>query len=304
MSQTVIVNEVNVKGYILSVTSRDTEDTTSEMLEELTFRTVGAWLAIADALENNTRAKFVGFGSVEERYADELNKAVVDNDVPKPPVFQFSETFGDARCTVWDTFRGSKSIHFHLNSDDKIPVAIDTWQANQNAIKRILETYHLKPTPDAPQAAPQAPAYNPATDTPAQPRNAQNAPNGNFEYVLMNSRSVIKATRAPNPNEKTYADGAEVGFVINKIVLGTHPNSGSVIYSLWGDLGKKYALKTVYVMASNGTDKSYDYQTAESVLNGLGLTIPGKMQAEGNWHLVCKAANAGERQYLNIISLY
>jgi hypothetical protein len=285
MPNTLSVSDAILKDYQLSVTTRDKGDDAT-VLEELTFRTIGAWLFIVNRLEQQvfTFPEDLN-GSVEARYETEKN-------------IKLPDAWGDARVTVWSTYRGQKNPQFHLNSDDVPLVAINTWLANQNAIKRAVEKYGTpQPKPsnvlqDTPPASAQAPT---GSQAPAMPKNAPNAQPA--------VEGAIVATRAPNPNEKTYQDGQLVEFKINKIVLGTHPNSGSVIYSLWGDLGKKYALQTVYVMDSNGTDKSRNYKAVESVLEPLGLSIPGKMTAEGNWRLICKAANSGEKQYLNIISL-
>lgn len=288
MPNTLSVSDAKMRGYNLSITTRDKGDS-AEVLEEITFRTIGAWLFIVSRLEQGifTFPDDLN-GSVETRY--ETEKGV-----------KLPESWGDARVTVWSTYRGDKNPEFHLNSDDVPQTAVNTWLANKNAVKRAIEKYAIKPQqstppmtpPVAPQNAQQGAAQTPA---PQNPPNAQNTPHAAVEGAIM-------ATRAPNPNTKEYADGQLVEFKINKIVLGTHPNSGSVIYSLWGDLGKKYALKTVYVMASNGTDKSYDYIAAAPVLEAIALSIPGKMQVEGNWRLICKASNGGEKQYLNLMSL-
>lgn len=301
MPHEIAVADVNIHPYILSVTTRDAGED-AKLLEELTYRTIATWLHIVKFLKQNVY-KFEG-GSVEQRYADEINKRL-NTDAPKTEPFEFKETFGDSRVTVWDTYRGAEHPCFHLNSDDNPQVAIDTWLANQRGIQRAIEKFapnasqSIQDTPPASATAGNAMFTHEPQERPATPKSAPNTnvtPNQAME-------GAIVATRAPNPNSLDYADGQLVEFKINKIVLGTHPNSGSVIYSLWGDLGKKYALKTVYVMASNGTDKSYDYTAAAQTLESLGLTIPGKMQAEGNWKLVCKAANGGAKQYLNIVSL-
>jgi hypothetical protein len=297
MPHEIAVRDVKIGDYILSVTTRASGDD-RPILEELTYRTVMTWYNIVTNRLEKENYFFEG-GSVEDVYADDLNKnAKADTDAPKQAPFEFKETFGDSRVTVWDTYRGAKHPCFHLNSDDSPQGAIATWRANQIGTERAvakLEAAMPKTAPkviqDDHQQAQQQFDNLPSTNVSQTPQNANPPVAG-----------AIVATRAPNPTVQEYADGQLVEFKINKIVLGTHP-SGSVIYSLWGDLGKRYALKTVYVMASNGTDKSYDYQTAAPVLESLALSIPGKVQAEGNWKLVCKATNSGAKQYLNIVSL-
>lgn len=302
MPQTVIVNEVNVKGFILSVTTRNAGET-REVMEELTFRTVAAWLAIADALENGSADKFAAFGSVEERYADEINKAAVDTDGPKPEPFSFGDSWGDPRCTVWDTFRSSKPIHFHLNSDDKIPVAIATWQANQNAIKRIAELYHQKPAPELPQEPPQSAPQAAGADRPATPKNAPDAQNS-APAPHTAVEGAIVATRAPNSNRPDYANGQLVSFTVTKIVASS--NKGSAVYQMWTPLGTQYPTLSIYKLKPDGNLKP-DYEAIVPVLNTLNLSLD-KPEAVGTWRLVCKAAHVpnkdgADREFLNVVSL-
>lgn len=282
MSQASQTRFMKLNGYTLSVTSRDHGDN-PHILEELTYRTVKAWLWLAGLIEKGKYVLDTEVGSVEQRYATENNQPIPDSFV------------GDSRVTVWCHWKSNRAMDFHLNSDDIPQVALQTWVTQETAHARLKMEY----PEDAPQTAPSASNSSAQAHTGSQVPATTRASNPEPPV----SDNIVIATRAPNPNNKDYADGQLVEFKINKIVLGTHPNSGSVIYSLWGDLGKKYALKTVYVMASNGTDKSYDYQTAAPVLEPLSLSIPGKMQAEGNWRLICKAVNSGEKQYINIISL-
>jgi hypothetical protein len=298
---TLSVSEATVKDYNLSITTRDFGDD-PVIMEELTYATVKTWLWVVNHLEQEaytlpTTPDGDVLGSVEQILA----ARITDTDGPKT----FPPTGGDARVTVWDTYRGNKRISFHLDSDDIPQVAVNLWVAQRHALERIFNEF-AAPQQQVQKAAQssQDAQKNGATDV-SQPSTVDRpaTPRGTTEMPKPIDGTII-ATRAPNPKEKTYQDGQLVEFSVNKIVLGTHPTSGSVIYSLWGDLGKKYALKTVYVMASNGTDKSYDYQTAAQLLESLSLSIPGKVQAEGNWKLICKAANSGDKQYMNIVSLY
>ena len=139
-AQTVIVSEADVKGYKLSVTSRDSGDDWKH-LEEITYRTGFVWLIIAEKLAAGDYT--MSGGSVEQEYAAFLNNPK-DTDTPAPnPPIEFPETFGEPRCTIWDTYRSSTPIHFHLNSNDVPQVAINTWMANQNAIVRLAEKFKM-----------------------------------------------------------------------------------------------------------------------------------------------------------------
>ncbi len=272
MTTTLQVSELNINGYVLSVTTRDGGDG-PQVLEELTKRTIGAWLYIVKLLEAQNYT--LDIGSVENRFC-------VEHSMELP------EKWGDPRVTIWDTFRGQNRINFHLNSDDVPQVAIDTWVAQQNAIARALAEYGTN--------EPQSP---PARSTPQNSTSAHAAPNKLFD-------GVIVATRAPNPNNPAYADGQLVSFVVNKIVMGT--NAGSVTYALWGPLGAKYPLKTIYKTKSGSDENSADYIAAKDAIVALGLSVDaGKIEAAGNWQLVCKAAHATKdgatKEYQNIISL-
>jgi hypothetical protein len=171
MSHEIAVRDVKLGDYILSVTSR-TNGEERLVLEELTYRTLMTWYNIVTNRLEKENYVFVG-GSVEQVYADEINKQV-DTDAPKADTFEFQETFGDSRVTIWDTYRGAKHPCFHLNSDDIPQVAIDVWRANQIGTERAVAKLEAampkkpaQPAQDAQQAAQQQfdnlPSMQPAT---------------------------------------------------------------------------------------------------------------------------------------------
>jgi len=292
---------VNMGDKMLSVTSRDNGDD-PKILEELTFRTIKAWLWIAGHLEQGVYKLPDNPGSVESRYAAEINAAHVDTDAPPKEPFTFRETFGDARVTCWDTFKSNKRVGFHLNSDDDLQVAVNTWLANQNAVKRAYEELaspQQKVSEKRVEPSNSSAPYNPEADRPATPRNTPQTP-------VQAVEGAIVATRAPSKNRQ-YADGQLLIFSINKIVKGT--NKGSVTYNLWGDLGKNYALKTVYMTKSGSDEKSQDYIASRDVLEGLNLSVDaGKIETHGNWQLVTKVAHGKngkgeETEFFNVQSL-
>ena len=145
------------------------------------------------------------------------------------------------------------------------------------------------------ESAPQSP---PARSTPSASTSAPTAP-------VAPQDGVIVATRAPNSNRLDYAEGQLVSIDINKIVVGTHEKTGSVMYKLWGALGREFALYTIFVTGTDGKN-SKNYNAAAATLEALGLSF-SKTSVEGNWQLICKASNdtKGEvtKQYLNCVSL-
>lgn len=157
---TVAVRDINIKGYILSVTTRHQLCDTVEQMNELTFRTIETWLFIADLLERGIY-EIKAEGSIESRY--EASKGV-----------KLTEHFNDSRVTIWDTFRGQKTPHFHLNSDDDTQQAINVWSAQNEAVQRIMAKHAVdsaeNTTPDAPQAPQTSAANAPAITTPTTPQ--------------------------------------------------------------------------------------------------------------------------------------
>lgn len=300
MSQTLATRDVKLGNWILNVTTRDNGEDT-QLLEELTYRTIIMWVNIVRRLEKNT---FIYEGeSVEKMYAAEINKRMsADTDASKSAPFEFSEPWGsnNSRVTVWSTYRGNDNPNFHLNSDDVPQAAIDVWVANSNAVDRAVE----KLAALMPQTTPQAPQL-PVTDEqaqfdalpsmqPATPKNTPPATTG-----------AIVATRAPNANRPEYTNGQLVSFTVNKIVATS--NKGSAVYQMWTALGTQYPTISVYKLDTKGGIKP-DFEAIVPVLNTLNLTLD-KPEAIGTWRLICKAAhvpskdNTGDREYLNVVSL-
>lgn len=278
MSQTLSVTEIIINGYTLSVTTRDCGDD-PHILEELTYKTVKAWLWMAGLIQVGKFVLDQEIGSVESRLAKDMNTEI-------PPAEN------DSRVTVWCHWRSQRKVDFHLNSDDIPQVALSTYAAQNAAMIRLEAEF---PKQDASQsnveganssaAANQAPSTpNPAT-TPAF------------------SDAVINATRAPNPNTPQYADGQLVAFTVNKIAASS--NKGSATFQMWTALGSQYPTLTVYKLDSKGQPKK-DYETIAPVLNSLGLSFE-KPEAHGAWRMVCKAAHAEKdgkvKEYLNVQSL-
>lgn len=126
-NQTLSTSLIDFGNFKLSITTRSVGDS-PEVMGELTFRTIGAWLFLAGKIQ---REEWLlsddEMGSVESRYIDHVNNSD----------FQLADAWGDARVTIWD----KNGIDFHLNSDDDFQTAIDTWLAHKLGIKRALEHY-------------------------------------------------------------------------------------------------------------------------------------------------------------------
>ena len=295
MSHELQVTDVSIHPYNLSVTTRKNEGDTTELMAELTYRTIAMWLHITKYLKQGVH-KIEG-GSVEQRFADEINKRMIsDTDAPKAEPFEFKETFGDSRVTCWDTYRGAEHPCFHLNSDDNPQVAIDVWVAQGEGIRKALAKFGA----DTQQpAAPKPPVKDDSqaqwdamgSEKPATPKNAPSDIGWKNE--------AIPAIRAPNSNRIDYADGQLVLFNINKIETGA--NKGSTIFKMWSALGTQFPTVTVYMKKPNGELKP-DYQIIKPIIDTLGFSLE-KTEASGNWQLMCKASTAGEKQYLNVVSL-
>lgn len=280
------VNELNINGYILSVTTRSVGDAKSVM-EELTFRTIGAWLHIARLIEQENYTSFDS--SVEDRFTTEMQKS--------DTAFVLLDQWGESRVTIWDTYRGNKRINFHLNSDDNMQNALDTWCAQQTALERVKMAFP-QTDPNITQDTP--PVVNPpewdaipsanAPSAPTAPNTAQ--PNG-----------VVAATRAPNPNTPQYAHGQLVSFAINKIEITS--NNGSAVYKFWGPLGQRYALLSLYMKKADGTPQPA-YEALKPVLAPLGLSLE-KPSINGNWVALAQASHSTKdnvtKEYMNIQGL-
>lgn len=282
---TLSVSDVIIGKYTLSVTTRDGGDT-PDMLSELTYRTIKAWLWIVSRLEQGeTMLPLTNEGDTRGSVEQGLHNEFIETDA-----FMFpSLECGDARVTVWDTFKSQSRISFHLNSDDIPQIAVNVWAANHKAIERILSE-HPQNTPQSHQDAPNSSTASPQASTiPAAPT----AP----------VDGVIVATRAPNPNQPSYADGQLVSYTITKIAASS--NQGSATFQLWSPLGQKYPTHTVYKTSKKG-ENTKDYEAIIPVLNTTGLSFE-KPEAIGTWRLVCKIAHGEKdgkpREYHNVVSL-
>lgn len=279
MTTTLQVTELDINGYKLSVTTRDAGDDPI-VLGELTKRTIGTWLFI---VENGLTKQVytLNADSVEQRYIEEQNEGLANDD---PNFFALPEKWGDPRVTVWDIYRGQNQINFHLNSDDVPQVAIDTWLAQQKGVARALAEYgKIEPQATATRSAP--PTGTTAPNAPAAPQ-----------------QRVVVATQAPSPSKLQYADGQLVQYTINKIVIGT--NKGSVTYALWGPLGTKYPIVTIYKTKSGSDENSPNYIACAEALIALGLSVDAnKLEAQGKWGLVCRASIFNDKMYMNAMSL-
>lgn len=276
---TLQVTEVVVGEHTLSITTRDNGDDPA-ILQDLTARTIGAWLWIVHNVLWADEPKAVPDGSVEDRYLAERNAQINNPDEQ----IGLIDSWGDPRVTIWDTYRSAQRAQFRLTSDDNMTVAVDVWRAQHNGVAAALQAFNPKQStaPSAPRSAP------PGTNTPPAPPAAQGG--------------VIVATRAPTPSRPQYADGQLVQFTVNKIVMGT--NKGSVTYALWGALGVKYPLMTIYKTKSGSDENSLNYINAKDTLVALGLSVDaGKIEATGTWTLLAKISHDGGKEYTHVVSL-
>lgn len=272
MSQPVAVFELEINDFILSVTTRFYPGDTLQLLDDLTANTISAWLWIVGLLEKNEWDTSVAVDSVEEKYSK-------DKNIPyEPPL-------GDARVTVWATWRSNNKFKFHLNSDEKIQDAVLANTAARAGIQKATDKWLEKHPQSTKAGSNQGVADSDKPITQDRPETPKNAVNG-----------VIAATRAPSPATPQYADGQQVSFQINKIVAGS--NKGSATFALWGSLGTKYPLVTVYKCKANSTDLNPNYAKIAPVIEKLGLSLD-KPEVSGNWYLVCKAAHNNGKEYLN-----
>lgn len=177
MSQTLSVSDAIMGKFTLSITTRSCGDS-PQVMEDLTYKTIKAWLWIANLLEHGEYTLPVDdktgelMGSVEDRYTVatwETNEE-----------FKLADAWGDSRVTVWDTFKSQSRIGFHLNSDDIPQIAVDTWLANHKAIERVLADTPqtaVKPHVDAPNSS-ATPSQG--SNAPATPKSQNSAPAGTF----------------------------------------------------------------------------------------------------------------------------
>lgn len=264
---------INIGAYRLNVTAR-LDEINRQYMTAIVEKTVKLWLFVAKAISENKR---------KAEWPDGV--ALTPEDIVKPGYFA---PISEPRCTVWGDCAANVgfTVHSYSNAQD----ALDVYWSRHDALTLFAVSH-----PPV------------ATNTPAA---TQNAPNAN---VVRNSdqhapilEGVFEATRAPNPKEVLYADGQLVSFQVNKIVMGT--NNGSVTYALWGPLGQKYPLKTIYKTRAGSDANSPDYIAMKDLIVSLALSVDaGKIEATGNWIMVCKATHVSQpdgskKEYLNILS--
>ncbi len=237
-------------------------------------RTIKMWLYLAQCIESGTRT------------IPDTHNIPIDADKD----FVGAET----RCTVFNwSYTLPNQIGLTVHSDTFPQQALDVWFA----LFDTLVSFEIAPqtTPSASNSSAQAPTGSQAPATPKNASNAQPAVEG-----------AIVATRAPSKNRQ-YADGQLLIFSINKVVMGT--NKGSITYNLWGDLGKNFALKTVYKTKNGSDENSLDYIASKDAIVPLGLSVDaGKIEAHGDWKLTTKVAHGKngkgeETEFFNVVSL-
>lgn len=269
--------ENNGITYDLNVTARTMDSLPPEAHTEIIVRTVRLWLYIAKAIQLG-----------ETQLLESLAYRSVEMSLEGEEGFEgfVFEHYGEMRCTVFDW---NRQIDMTLHSNSLPQAALDLWLAMRDAKAELATAYNVS------ESAPQAP---PARSTPAASTNTPTAP-------AAPQNEVIVATRAPNSNRLDYAEGQLVSIDINKIVVGTHEKTGSVMYKLWGPIGREFALYTIFVTGTDGKN-SKNYNAAAATLEALGLSF-SKTSVEGNWQLICKASNDTKgdvtKQYLNCVSL-
>lgn len=298
MPQTVIVNEVNLKGYNLSVTLREAGDS-PEVLEELAYRTIGLWLWIAQNLEQGVYKlpSYEGVSSVESRYQDEINDIRQaknqDTDEPSLPPFAFRDTYSEPRVTVWDSYRGNKRVNFHLNSDDDLQTAVNTWVAAKNAIERSVEKWgdvegKVKNTPQS-NVAPQNSSAA-SQDKPATPK-SQNAPQNAGNSPLYTKKDAIAKLNAGDK------------FKMKIVQIEKHSKDGKDFYDFFEPYGGKagqFSAASVFTDNEGAINSGFI-----ASLDALGIK-PGQALT-GNWTVNCavgkpktKTIKGEEKTFVNI----
>src|SRR5512138_104986 len=190
----------------------------------------------------------------------------------------------------------SLPVQFELSCDAAPALALQTLTAGLAATGTIMDALEKSGI-----------AQKPAAQPPAPPQ----AGNGNGNHGAGSpppaapSSGVIWAQRAPSPNNPPWSPGQQIAFKVNRIVKGT--NSGSVTYALWGPLGNRYPLVTIYQTSAKG-DESADWKAVGGLLGALGLSVDaGKIEAHGEWVFTASVAHGEKdgksREYLNAVSL-
>lgn len=260
MTSTLATRQVTIGDYVLSVTTRDAGDDPA-LLEELTFRTIGAFLYLAGLLEKGVHEAGVT-GSVEQRLAAEKG-------------IEFKETFVDPRVTVWDSYRGAKNPSFHLNSDDEPQVAMNTYMANDNAIRRAIEKYgtsHNTP--------PVASGAVSSASVPQQAMSTHETDEQRAQIGLQVQNGVVrvngkKAAKELSARSHFIMPIAQIGAVMSR--------DGKLTWELFGFYGGKagqYCDLVVYadneIAIKNGLVASL-----EAIINKPGSAITGAWIAAG-----------------------
>lgn len=256
--------ELDINGYNLSITTRNQTDSI-EIMEELTFRTVSAWLFIADLLERQVY-EIKAEGSIEGRFMDDKGIALRDN-------------FGEPRVTVWSTYRGNRNPHFNLNSDDNTQAAIDTWVAQRNALERVTAKYA--------QTAPQSHTEPPPAGASANPLAAtQNIP----LHGVMPVNGKSKA--------KELATGQQFSMRIVQVAAAMS-KTGVMTYELYCAYGGKPGQYPDLLVYSDN-----EHAVASGLvgkLAALGLKAGGSMT--GAWFVVGNVYESNGKKGLNVNQL-
>lgn len=276
-NQTLSTSKVSIGGFELSVTSRSCGDPPI-VLQDLTARTIGAWLFLAKKIETKTWVLSDNeIGSVESRYLDARQKT--------EPDFTLADAWGDARVTIWDTQRGSKTVDFHLNSDDDFQTALDTWYAHKAGIQEALE----KVQPAAIQQGKAQPA--PADQKPATPKGSSRQPTASNNGATYTKKEAL--------NKLQPGDS----FNMKVVQIEKHSKDGKDFYDFFEPYGGKagqYSAGTVY------TDNEVALESGFiEALDDLGIK-PGQALT-GSWIVNCtigkpktKTIKGEEKTFTNI----
>lgn len=254
-NQTLATSMVMIGRFKLCITTRSAGDSLQTM-EELTFRTIGAWLHLVDKLEKaQYELSEAEQGSVESRYTDFMRQT--------DPEFNLAEAWGDARVTIWNKEQTPDEIKFNLNSDDSFQTAMNVYVAHNNAIQRMAKRFG--------QSEKAQPA--PSNEKPATPKG--NSSNGQSASRFLTRKQMLEQLH----------EGDTAPMKIAKIMLRSQDDTR--YYELYPMLGNgsvgKYAELRVYtdneVALNNGVLQ---------VLNDIGLKTGKGM--ESTWIVECKLA--------------
>jgi len=251
-NQTLSTSMVEIGGFKLSITTRSVGDN-PEVMEALTFRTIGAYLHLAKKIQ--AEAFELGEaerGSVESRYLAFMQES--------DPEFNLVDAWGDARVTIWD----KSGLDFHLNSDDDYQTALYTWKAHKLAIHEALKMF----APPARQETAAQPA--PAGEKPATPKSQNAFSNGDRTYYKKN-----EAVEKLQVGDQFNMQVCQIACVSDK-----KGNRQYEFYSKYGTTVGKHPEITLYadneVAVKNGLIAQLD---------GMGIQLgQSKM---GEWVLRC-----------------